>query len=72
MRIIFRLAVIAPLTVGAFGAFLGLTTIERGPHAVALELLIAAGFGGHLFVESEVIEMPLTTAGFTWEGEAGR
>ncbi|MCJ7779405.1 MAG: N-acetylmuramoyl-L-alanine amidase, partial [Acidimicrobiia bacterium] len=73
MRFRIRLVVIAVLSIVAFGALLGLTTIERGPHAVALELPVTATVapgGSELFVESEVIETPFTMAGFTWEGRA--
>ncbi|MCL1599772.1 MAG: N-acetylmuramoyl-L-alanine amidase, partial [Actinomycetia bacterium] len=73
MRIRIRLVVIATLAVVGFAALAGLTTLERGPHAVALELpvtAIAAQAANELFVESEVIDTPFTMAGFTWEGKA--
>ena len=73
MRITIRLGVIATLAVAGFVVLAGLTTLERGPHAVALELPVTASAAPGervFFVESEVIEAPFTVAGFTWEGAA--
>ena len=69
MRIRIRLVAIAALAVGGIAALGGLTTLERGPHAVALEMPVAVADvsdSTELFVESEVVEAPFTMAGFSW------
>jgi len=73
MRFRFRLVFIALLAVAGFAALVGISTIKRGPHAIALALPVAVADvsdSTELFVESEVVEAPFTMAGFTWEGEA--
>ncbi len=73
MRTRIRLVTVAVLALAGFAALAGLTTVDRGPHAVALEQPITTDVAtpeSGPFVESEVIETPFTMAGFTWEGKA--